>query len=50
MGRPRKPAAQKRSIEIVVRVSPREKKMLVAAADRLGLPLASATRLLALRI
>jgi hypothetical protein len=48
MGRPKKPAAQRRSIEIVMRVTPGEKTKLVAAAAKMGLPLASATRLLTL--
>jgi len=40
MGRPPKPAAEKQSEAIMVRVTPGERKQLEAEARRLGVPLA----------
>jgi len=49
VARPRKPAAAKQSAKVVLHLTPAEKRKLAAAAARAGLPVATTTRLLALR-
>ena len=48
MARPRKPAAQKQSVKVVLHLTPAEKRQLDAAAARAGLPVATLVRLSAL--
>jgi hypothetical protein len=49
MGRPRKSAALKQSVKVVLHLTPAEKRKLDAAAARMSLPVATAARIRALR-
>ena len=48
-GRPRKPRAKKQSEQVVIHLTPAEKKKLNAAADRAGLPVATFARMHAMQ-
>jgi uncharacterized protein (DUF1778 family) len=49
MGRPCKPRAKKQSENVVLRLTPSEKKRLDAAAERAGLPVATFARIRAMQ-
>lgn len=50
MARPRKSRAEKRSVLVVLHLTPAEKKRLMSAAARTGLPVATVARLYALQV
>jgi hypothetical protein len=49
MARPRKKLIEKRSVDVVLHLTPAEKKRLDAAAARAGLPVATVARLYTMR-
>ena len=44
MARPRKAPAKKQSVKVVIHLTPAEKRRLDAAAERVGLPVATLAR------
>lgn len=49
MARPRKPLAEKQSIKVVLHLTPAEKRKLDSLAAKMGMPVATAARIRALR-